>query len=195
MSSGPIGIFGGTFDPVHKGHESIAASFLGSGQIDELWVMLTPLPPHKLESEHVAYDHRLKMLKLVFGNQDRIRISTIEKTLPKPSYTYQTIRELKKRFPDNRYLFCMGEDSLEKFHTWKFYERILEECKLLVAQRPGADHHLVKPEIISKTIFVDHEPLDISSTEVKNKLKQGSDCRDQLNPDVLNYIENEGLYT
>lgn len=195
MSSLPIGIFGGTFDPVHKGHESIASSFLSSGEIGELWIILTPLPPHKTGKEHTSYDHRLKMLEIVFGDKEHIKISTIEKDLPKPSYTFQTIRELKRIYPERKFLFCMGEDSLVKFNTWKFFHRILDECKLLVAQRPGSDHNKVDPAIIERAIFVDHEPLDISSTDIKASLKSGKVCNDKLHDEVMNYIEKENLYT
>ena len=99
-----IGLFGGTFDPVHNGHISIVRSFLQSGYIDELWILLTPVPPHKLNKEHVSYEHRKEMLHLAFQDIDRVRISTIEQTLPKPSYTVQTVTHLAQKYPEDEFL-------------------------------------------------------------------------------------------
>lgn len=194
MPAKRIGLFGGTFDPVHKGHQSIAESFLRSGLIDKLWVLLTPFPPHKQDENHAGYDYRYQMLEAVFGQISDIHISTIENELPKPSYSVQTIRYLKKEYPDHQYYFCMGEDSLAKFHTWKYYEEILQECDLLVARRPGESHDSVEDQILHKTHFVDHDPLDIASSDIKSAIKQGKEVKQLLNPAVYSLIEKEQLY-
>jgi len=133
-----IGLFGGTFDPVHNGHVSIARSFMNSGVIDELWILLTPNPPHKKDGKQVQYSSRLAMLNNAFADLP-VTILTIENDLPKPSYTFQTIRHLKKEHPNYEFYFCMGEDSLAQFDTWKFFKEILEEANLLVAKRPVTD--------------------------------------------------------
>lgn len=194
MHSQTVGILGGTFDPVHKGHESIADSFLSSGKIDELWVVLTPYPPHKTDKDHTGYSHRLKMLELVFQDHESVKILTIESELPIPSYTYRTIRELKKRHPNTQFLYCMGEDSLQKFHTWKYYDRILDECDLLVASRPGAEHEEVYSSILEHVIFADHEPLDISSSGIREKMHAGEKDPDGLHINVAKYIVSQHLY-
>ncbi|MTI86661.1 MAG: nicotinate (nicotinamide) nucleotide adenylyltransferase [Balneolaceae bacterium] len=191
-----IGLFGGTFDPVHKGHESIADSFLNSEYIDELWVLLTPFPPHKKEQNHAPYKFRLQMLKAVFSAKQNIRISTVENQLPKPSFSVQTIRHLKKNYPENNFLYCMGEDSLAQFNQWKFYQEILEECELLVAHRPGSHHDDVEQKILEKTHFVDHVPLAISSTEVKEAITRGeASIKEKLDKQVCSIIDKEQLYS
>lgn len=189
-----VGLMGGTFDPVHNGHVSIAKSFVESGLIDELWILLTPYPPHKKNEDHSDYSLRLEMLKNAFEGFSNLKISTIENKLPKPSYTVRTIRYFKKKHPDKRFYFCMGEDSLSQFHNWKKSDEILEECNLLVAHRPEATHEDVDPEILSKVRFVDHEPVDISSTMIRKRLRAGKSIS-ELVPDKVNeIIEKKNLY-
>lgn len=190
-----IGLFGGTFDPVHNGHLSIAESFLKSEEIDQLWVLLTPFPPHKEDENHASYATRLKMLEVAFEEMDHVSILTIENELPKPSYSYNTVRYLiETNNSDYQFYFCIGEDNLAKFHTWKFHEKILDQVDLLVANRPGADHSLVKNYILEKTTFVNHEPLDISSSEIKDKIHDYSELKKMMPPKVLSIIEQEALY-
>ena len=188
-----IGLFGGTFDPVHNGHIEIADSFINSGCIDELWVLLTPFPPHKLEKKNVSYDTRLKMVKSAFDEFD-CKILSIERDLPKPSYTYRTIQALKKDYPENIFFFCLGEDSLSKFHTWKHYEKILEEAGLLVAVRPNSGHKSVDKSILCKTTFVDHIPIEVSSSAIKENINNKEFLKLNLPDSVYSIIEKENLY-
>jgi len=190
-----VGLFGGTFDPVHNGHVSIAQSFLDSGNIDELWVLLTPYPPHKQEKKTTSYQTRLDMLEAAFAGMEKVKINTIESSLPKPSYSVQTIRHLKKEYPDTTFFYCMGEDSLAKFHTWKFYDEILEECDLLVAQRPGVFHEETQDDILAHTRFVPHTPLDISSSDIRDETKKGKSIQNMVPEEVALIIENEQLYS
>jgi nicotinate-nucleotide adenylyltransferase len=190
-----VGLFGGTFDPVHNGHVSIAQSFLDSGNIDELWVLLTPYPPHKQEKKTTSYQTRLDMLEAAFAGMEKVKINTIESSLPKPSYSVQTIRHLKKEYPDTTFFYCMGEDSLAKFHTWKFYDEILEECDLLVAQRPGVSHEETQDDILAHTRFVPHTPLDISSSDIRDEAKKGKSIQNMVPEEVALIIENEQLYS
>lgn len=188
------GLFGGSFDPVHNGHLAIAESFLRSDLVDELWVLLTPSSPHKEDQQLADFSLRLKMLDSAFEAWEQIHISTIEEELPKPSYTIQTIQHLQHAEPDRSFIYCLGEDSLREFHTWRSYQNILDHCELLVAQRPGVSHNDVEPAILDKTHFVDHDPVQISSTDIKDRISKGLKV-DHLLPDsVLKIIEKEQLY-
>lgn len=188
-----IGLFGGSFDPVHNGHLEAVNSFLGSGLIDEIWILLTPDPPHKTDQKKTDFDHRYHMLKLAFQESDNTKISDVEKDLPKPSYTLQTIHHLKNQYPDYTFFLCLGEDSLQSFHKWHKYDEILEECTLMVVNRPGFDHSGVDSEILKKTIFVDHKPMNISSTEIRQT--PDSSALMNLPDEVQKYIQKNNLYT
>lgn len=186
-----VGIFGGTFDPVHKGHVSVAESFLKSGIIDELLIVLTPHPPHKQQREQAGYEDRYRMLMLAFQEFSRVKVSTIENELPGPSYTVQTLRHLQEVHPETTFLLCMGQDSLSHFSEWYQYEEILQRVNLLVAERPGFDTASVDPQILEKAIFVEHEPVEASSTRVR---KANGVHRPDLPEAVAAYIEQKGLY-
>lgn len=186
-----VGIFGGSFDPVHKGHIKIARSFLNSGLIRELLILLTPSPPHKQAMDQTDFFHRFEMLKLVFQSEEKVRVSDLEKDLPQPSYSLQTIKHLQNRYPDSIFYLCLGEDSLRDFHKWHKYKKILERVTLLVARRPDVDTSPVDPEVLEKVIFIDHEPVPVSSTEIRNRSEKE---RNELPPSVAEYIEKHHLY-
>jgi len=189
-----IGLFGGTFDPVHNGHISISKAFLNSGLIDELWILLTPDPPHKQNSVHAPYADREQMLNLAFTDEKRVRISTVENTLPSPSYSIQTIRHLKKQYPDYTFYLCIGGDSLTSFHKWYKYREILNECELIVAHRPGFDVSDIPIEIKNKAHLINNRPLDISSTEIRNHCNKGENIGDLVPNSVAVYIKDKKLY-
>lgn len=185
------GIFGGSFDPVHTGHVSLARSYLNSGLIDELLVLLTPDPPHKRNIEKPSYQHRMEMLRLAFSEMERIIISDLETILPQPSYTLQTVNHLTERYPNTRFYLCIGEDSLASFDTWYNYKLILDKSDLLTAERPGYSTEYIPENIRESVIFVDHKPIDISSTRIRNqRLKTNYDCPQP----VIDYILTHRLY-
>ncbi|MDZ7757675.1 nicotinate (nicotinamide) nucleotide adenylyltransferase [Rhodohalobacter sp.] len=188
-----IGLFGGSFDPVHHGHIEAVESFLNSDLIDEIWILLTPDPPHKTDQKKTDFEHRFTMLKLAFQESESTKISDIENELPKPSYTLRTIHHLKEKYPEYTFFLCLGEDSLQTFHKWHKYDEILKECTLMVVDRPGSDHSDVNSNILEKTIFVDHKPVDISSTEIRQT--SDSSSLDNLPDEVQNYIQKNNLYT
>jgi len=186
-----VGIFGGSFDPVHNGHIQIAKSFLNSGLIQTLLIILSPSPPHKTEKSQSDYSHRFKMLKLAFKDMPDIEVSDLESILPKPSYTVQTIEYLKENYPEKLFYLCMGEDSLRDFHEWYHYKEILQLVNLLVASRPNIESSGVDPEILEQVIFVDHDPVDVSSTKIRQSEKNEME---HLPEPVDRYIKKHNLY-
>lgn len=189
-----IGLLGGTFDPVHNGHLSIANSFLKSGKIDQLWVLLTPDPPHKTGQDRTVFELRLHMLTAAFDGMDKVRVMTIENELPKPSYTYRTITYLKRLYPEKEYFLCIGGDSFVNFHSWKEYESILREVRLLVANRPGENFAGIQSEILDRSLIVDHELVPDSSTEIKERVKKGDSIKTLVPESVERIITEKGLY-
>ncbi len=186
-----IGVFGGSFNPVHNGHIHIVKSFLKSGVIDEMLITLAPSPPHKDHTTQAPYHHRFRMLELAFAGFDQVTISDLEKSLPVPSYSLQTIQSLKASNPTCQFFLCMGEDSLEGFHTWHRYKELLAEVTLLVAARPGSNAGLVTEQILKKTIFVSNSELDISSSTVRS----GTAGKHALPESVAEYIRTQNLYS
>lgn len=192
-----VGLFGGTFDPVHNGHLSIINSYLESSLLDRLVVTLTPHPPHKPNRELTDYRHRLNMLQLALEGISRLQISTIEQKLPVPSYTINTLDWLHDEYSDAQLYLCIGEDSFKAFTSWHKWQKILDICTLMVARRPGTDKGKPKTskELIAHTRFIDHEPVDISSSEVRKKIRGGININDILPAAVIAYIQQHNLYT
>jgi nicotinate-nucleotide adenylyltransferase len=189
--SARIGIYGGSFDPVHNGHVFAVHSFLNSGLIDEVWVLLTPYPPHKTDQSKTGYQHRFEMLKLAFEAVDNVHIKTVENELPSPSYTLQTLEHLEKTHPSHTFFLCLGEDSIQHFHTWHRYRDILKKCTIIVVERPGFNSSDVDKSILEKSIFIDHYPVDISSSQIREN-KNGEESK--VPQSVAGYIEKHQLY-
>lgn len=194
MSERFVGLFGGSFDPVHRGHLSIAQSFLNASYISELWVMLTPESPHKQSENKTDYNLRFEMLKLAFADARHIEVSDFEQQLSPPYYTVKTLRKLKKTFKDKYFFLCMGEDSLIDFDSWHQWEEILEHCELLVARRPSYEARELDTKILDHTHFVSHEPMEISSTEIRKKVREGKDISNLVPAEVEGFIRNHQLY-
>ncbi|MFH5833889.1 nicotinate (nicotinamide) nucleotide adenylyltransferase [Halalkalibaculum sp. DA3122] len=190
-----IGLFGGTFDPVHAGHVAIVESFLESGLIDELWVIPAPTPPHKTDQHITSFEHRKRMLEQAFDHIKGVRITDIEERLPQPSYTIHTIQYLKQKYPEKKFYLCIGEDSLADFSSWYKPEKIVQICDLLVAERPDSNSRDQQNNFLENARFVKHTPVDISSTELRERLKEdGKSLEKDLPPDVLSYIRDNDLY-
>lgn len=189
-----IGIFGGTFDPVHNGHVSIAKSFLESGIIDALWVFLNPDPPHKSHGPHESYAARFRLLSIAFESIENVQISDLETTLSKPCYTIQTVNYLADRYPEQSFYLCMGKDSFLSFKSWYKWEEILNYCRLLVADRPHNNDETVDPDLLDHTTFVDHEPIKVSSTQIRKNIAAGKSIADMVPVEVAAAIDEENLY-
>lgn len=188
-----IGIFGGTFDPVHNGHLFVTESLLKSNLLDEIWVMPSPDPPHKKGNNLSPFYHRFNMLKLMFSESENIFVKDFEDSLARPSYTVNTLKALNKDYPYAEFFLCLGEDSIVHFHKWYQYKEILSDIVILVAERPGFDKHLVQHDVLEKVIFVDHNPVSISSTGIRDKLSVGLKSA-HIPEKVAEYILENGLY-
>lgn len=192
-ASHSVGVLGGSFDPVHNGHVAIARSFLDSGKISELWVLLTPDPPHKNNQALSNYQQRFEMLQAAFQSMDDVNVSDFEKQLPQPSYTVQTLQQLTQRHPERTFYLCMGGDSMKEFKQWKDWQEILSYCELLVAQRPGEEVE-PDPELAAHTHFVTHQPVDISSTTIREAVARGEDISAYVPEEVCDLIYQYNLY-
>lgn len=188
-----IGIFGGSFNPIHNGHVHLCHSYLDSGLIDELWVIPVYDPPHKSLSELLPFKHRLEMTRLAFIREHRIKVLDVENHLPQPNYTLNTLEYLKSEYPECDFYLCIGGDSLNQFHTWYQYQSILKLTKLLVAKREHFDVHDVSSEVLDRTTFISTKLTPESSTSIRQQLSQTHFTSD-LPKEVMTYIQNHRLF-
>lgn len=196
MASSPegIGLLGGSFDPVHKGHVSIVHSYLNSGYINQLFIILSPDPPHKENQALTDFSHRYEMLKLAFSGMENLTISTVEKELSKPSYTVNTVSYFKDKLQDEPLYLCLGEDSYLEFTSWHRWEEIIELCKLLVAKRPDAGKADLPDKLKKRTLYIEHQAVEVSSSTIRAKIKSGENAPDLLPEGVRAYINKHRLY-
>lgn len=183
-----IAIYGGTFNPIHIGHTSLAQSLIEQQLVDEVWMMVSPQNPHK-GNDAAAYEDRLEMACLATKGMRGILVSDFERTLPIPSYTHTTLTKLSEQYPDHQFCLVIGADNWKNFHRWYRVEDIIRNYPILIYRRPNYELDLsTAPQGASITI-VDTPLYDISSTDIRKhkKLKM-------LNPDVLKYIRTHKLY-
>ncbi|MDE6697045.1 MAG: nicotinate (nicotinamide) nucleotide adenylyltransferase [Muribaculaceae bacterium] len=198
-----IGVFGGSFDPIHNGHIRLAQYVLDHTDLDEVWLMVSPLNPLKPQGYVATNEQRLEMARLAVEGIPGIRVSNFEFHLPIPSYTYKTLTELKKAYPGNEFLLIIGGDNWADFDRWRNPEKILSEFGIIVYPRPGESLQdpLSSPFTLdsSKILILDGAPqMPISSTEIRNRIKHNPS---NLNPstlpldtEVVNYIRYHNLY-
>ena len=218
-----IGIFGGSFNPVHLGHTALAAYICEQGLVDEVWMMVSPQNPLKQNLELLDEQHRLAMLRLAVAPYPTLQACDFEFHLPRPSYTYHTLQALREAYPEHTFSLIIGEDNWQNFHRWYRGEDILSETPIIVYPRNSVEGEMVegrglrveRKKVESKelrvegTIQTDNiaEPplplnpqpstlklLPYSSTEVRNAIAAGEPTTDMLHPDVEAYIKRHGFY-
>lgn len=192
-----IGILGGTFDPPHLGHLRLAQAAIEALELDEVLFIPAAQNPLKNQKAGAKPDQRMTMVQRLIANEDRMGISDMELTRGGPSYTIETITELQIVHPGD-YWFLMGADALKTLGEWKTPGRLLRMCRLGVAIRPPltlADALLKIPEEYRDRIdSVPMQGLDISSTEVRERLVRGLDIKQYVPDGVANYIRKNKLY-
>ena len=189
-----IGIFGGSFNPIHSGHAIIAHHIISSGAVDRLWLMVSPVNPLKVGLEQqVADTDRLRMVEMVTRPLENVETSAFEFTMPKPSYTIDTLNALQAKFPDDEFYLVTGGDNWQIFDKWRNSEEILAKYHLLVYPRLGYDV-VIPEELRDRVTLVDAPIIELSSTAVRERLAQGLSARYYVPDEVLSYIERKGLY-
>ncbi len=189
-----IGIFGGSFDPIHIGHAIIAQHVIGCGAVDRLWFMVSPVNPLKVDKErNVADTDRLRMVEMVSRPMEGVETSAFEFTMPKPSYTIDTLNALQAKFPDDEFYLVIGGDNWEVFGKWRNSEEILAKYHILVYPRLG--HEVVIPEDLRDRVqLVDAPIIELSSTQIRERLRRGDSVRYYVPDENFNYINRNHLY-
>ena len=187
-----VGLYFGTYNPIHIGHLAIANYMVEFTEIDQLWFVVSPHNPHKKKANLLDDYQRLEMVHLAVDGDDRFRVSNIEFTLPKPSYTVDTLAYLKDKHPEYEFKILMGSDNLENFHKWKNYETIIENYGAIVYPRPEFDKTGYKPH--PNILLTDAPLMDISSTFIRKAIQQGKDVRHYLPSKTWDYLEEMNFY-
>jgi nicotinate-nucleotide adenylyltransferase len=195
------GLFGGTFDPIHFGHLYIAEEALYKLNLDSILFMPTGNPPHKTDREVTEAYIRYELVSMAIKDEERFNLSSFEIDEKGLSYTYKTLDYLKNKEPDTNWFLVTGVDCLMELDLWKNVDDIFKLCTLVVFNRLGyeKDNILKQKKIVEeryniKIIFLDINPLDISSTNIKKMLKEGRNVNHLLPLNVLNTISELGLY-
>lgn len=195
-----LGIFGGTFDPPHIGHQILAAEAYDQLNLDKVLWVLTPNPPHKNDQEITSLEARLKMVKASIAENERFELSRVEMDRQPPHYSVDTLSILAERYPSAELIYLVGSDSLIDLHTWHKPDEFVAACDGIgVMCRPGEELELRKleeqtPGISAKLLFIDAPLLEISSTEIRSRIVKGLTYRYYLPEVVYRIIEDDRLY-
>ena len=189
-----IGIFGGSFDPIHIGHAIIAQHIISSGVVDRLWLMVSPVNPLKVGKERqVADTDRLRMVEMVTRPMEGVETSAFEFTMPKPSYTIDTLNALQAKFPEDVFYLLIGGDNWQVFGKWRNSEEILAKYHVLIYPRLGYEVN-IPDELKERVQLVDAPIIELSSTEIRERLAKGLSVRYYVPDEVLAFIERKQLY-
>ena len=189
-----IGLFFGSFNPIHLGHTQLAQTIYEQVGLDEIWFVVSPHNPLKDTSILITEQQRLHMVELAIADMPHIKACDIEFSMPKPSYTINTLQSLQSKFPDTRFYIIIGTDNLSNFTKWKDYQTILADYSIITYPRQGDDIEKIRQQY-PQVRFVDAPFLPISSTEIRSSISQHTDTAQQwLSPMVLNYIKDNNLY-
>ena len=187
-----VGLFFGSFNPIHIGHLAIANYIVEYSDLDELWLVLSPQNPLKKKNSLLNEYDRLKMVELALEGNEKIKASDIEFRLPKPSFTIDTLTYLKERNPNNEFVLIAGTDNFESFHKWKNYEEILKHNQIYVYPRPGYDLGDYKNHPSLKVI--DAPLMEISSSFIRKAIQANKDVRYFLPEKIYHYIQEKHFY-
>ncbi len=187
-----IGLFFGSFNPVHIGHMIIANHMVEYTDLSQVWMVVSPHNPLKEKTSLARDSDRLHLVRLAIGDNPKIRVSNVEFSLPVPSYTIDTLTYLREKYPKKQFSLIMGGDNLESIEKWKNYEVLLSDYDIYIYQRPGFENNKYADN--PRITIVDAPMLDISATFIRNAIKSGKSVRYLVPDEVFEYLENSVLY-
>lgn len=186
-----IGLYFGSFNPIHIGHLIIANSALNETPIDKIWIVVSPQNPFKQDEYLLNENARFSLVEKAISGDERLEACNIEFDLPRPSYTFRTLAHLRETYPENRFFLIIGSDSLQQLPEWKNFESIISNHKIFVYRRRGFDID----NRINADIYVLTAPmLDISSTEIRELIRNSQSTRYLLPDKVREEIEANDYY-
>lgn len=192
MQKKKVGIFGGSFNPIHTGHIALAKSLCQQAGLDEVWLMVSPMNPFKKEATDLLTDKlRLEMAEQAIADEPKLKACDYEFHMPKPSYTWHTLQALSQDFPHVSFTLLIGGDNWASFDKWFHHEDILNHYPIVVYPRKGCDIGIVP----SGVTIVETPLLNISSTEIRQRIKEGKSIHgmvpDCIEPLAMQYYSNQ----
>lgn len=189
-----IGLYFGTFNPIHTGHLIIANHLVEFSDLDEVWLVVTPHNPHKQKNTLLNDYHRLDMVRIATEDYPKLKPSDIEFKLTQPNYTVDTLIHLEEKFPTYEFSLIMGEDNLNTFHKWKNYEVILDRYDIYVYPRISENKNENQLLNHTKIHKINAPVVEISSTFIRNGIKQNKNIRPLLPEKVWEHIDTNLIY-
>ncbi|MFD2600825.1 nicotinate (nicotinamide) nucleotide adenylyltransferase [Flavobacterium suzhouense] len=189
-----VGLYFGTFNPIHTGHLIIANHMAEYSGLDQIWMVVTPHNPLKKKSTLLEDHHRLQMVFLATEDYPKLKPSDVEFRLPQPNYTVNTLAHLQEKFPTHEFSLIMGEDNLNSLHKWKNYDVLLQNHHIYVYPRISTDKLNPEFENHPKIHMIDAPVVEISSTFIRNGVKEGKNVQPLLPHKVWQYIEHNLFY-
>ncbi len=187
-----IGLFFGSFNPIHVGHLVIANYMVEHTDLDKVWMVVSPQNPLKPKNTLARDYDRLHLVRLAIEDNPDLQVSDIEFSLPKPSYTIDTLTYLKEKYPDKTFVLIMGGDNVGTLHKWKNYEQLLLQYEIYVYKRPNTElgNFATHPKIQ----FFDAPLLDISATYIRDSIRNKKSIRYLVTEKVFDYLETSKMY-
>lgn len=187
-----IGLFFGSFNPIHIGHLAIANYVVEYNDIEQLWFVISPHNPHKHKTELASEYHRKEMAKIAINNDNRFKVSNIEFELPQPSYTVDTLTYLKQKFPNHIFTVIMGEDNLATLHSWRDYDKIISNHSIICY--PRVEKQEYTPLKNANIKIVEAPILNISATQIRDSIAKNKKLNFFVPNGVYDYIIKNELY-
>lgn len=189
-----VGLYFGSFNPIHKGHTALATWILQNTSLDEVWLVVSPQNPFKQANQLASNQHRLQMARLAVEATPGLKVCDIECNLPTPSYTINTLNALAEKFPYTTFVLLMGADNLSGLPRWKSAELIMTRYPIWVYPRPGVEVEALLPQF-PQINYLSNAPLfDVSATQVREALLTGQSVKNMLADEVVSYISKHSLY-
>ena len=186
-----IGLYFGSFNPIHIGHLIIANHIAYNTELNEVWFIVSPQNPLKESASLLNEQHRYSLVKIAVEDEKKLKVNNVEFLMPKPSYTIDTLIYLSEKYTQHNFSLIIGSDSYLNFNKWKNYEQIILNYNILIYQRPSFPIKTDLPE----SIKIIHAPLlDISSTQIRKNIKDKKSIRYLVTDKVLDEIELKGYY-
>lgn len=193
MKKQQIGIFSGSFNPVHAGHLILANYICEFTEVEEVWFVVSPHNPLKESAELLDDDIRLEMVRLALEKFDNMVVSDVEFQMPRPSYTIDTLTRLTEEHPDKDFSLIIGSDNWQQFHKWKEFRSLIKNYRILIYPRRGGE--VVIPEECKASVRLVEAPIvEVSSTFIRESIGAGKNMRAFLPPNVYDFIVRNGLY-